>query len=132
MKDVITGLGAAVSAARDIKEEEMKRASFFNGVSAAMSAAKTSAQASGFFEGMVAEIAYANYKHPSWPADDAVHASAILNEEAGKLTQASIDHANGHFSAKETTARMKEKALRVAAMALRFYSSIPEYKQLKA
>lgn len=132
MKNFLNGLGAAVDAAQALKEEDMKKNSFFNGVAAAMNAAKITEQANGFVEGMITELAYANGKHPGWPADDAVHASAILNEEAGKLTQASIDHTYGYFPTGGTTARMKQKALRVAAMALRFYASIPEYKQLKA
>lgn len=132
MKDFLNGLSAAAGAAQALKEEDMKKHSFFNGVAAAMNSAKVMEQANGFAEGMVTELAYANGKHPGWPADDAVHASAILNEEAGKLTQASIDYTYGHFPAGETAARMKQKALRVAAMALRFYASIPEYKQLKA
>lgn len=109
-------------------KEESQNSAFFEGVEAAMATGKIAEQAKDFTEGLLKELAYANHKHPGWPVNDAVHASAILNEEAGKLTQASIDHAYGHCPEEETTARMKEKALRVAAMALRFYVSLPEYK----
>ena len=132
MNELFEGIGAAAKAAQALREEDMRKAGFNRGVSATMSASKILEQANGFADGMFAELAYANGKHPGWPEDDAVHASAILNEEAGKLTQASIDHTYGHFPAGDTAARMKQKALRVAAMALRFYASIPEYKQLKA
>ena len=122
----------SLKAAKALKEKEMKNSSFFEGVAAAMNTAKIAERASDFSEGMIVELAYANSKHSDWPDGDAVHASAILTEEAGKLTQASIDHTYGHCPAEDTAARMKQKALRVAAMALRFYASIPEYKQLKA
>jgi hypothetical protein len=78
-----------------------------------------------FFDAVMAELAYAEDKHRSWPEEDAVHASAILNEEAGKLTRASIDFTYGHPGEHPD---MRKYALRVAAMALRFYGSIPTYR----
>ncbi len=69
------------------------------------------------------ELDYANTKHPYWPVD-AVHASAIINEEAGKLTQACIDHENGDGDSRE---RMRKKAVSTAAMAIRFLQSFDEY-----
>ena len=81
-----------------------------------------------FFQGVMAELAYAEEKHRSWPEEDAVHASAILNEEAGKLTRASIDYTLGP---PEVPSDMRKYALRVAAMALRFYASLPTYQRQK-
>lgn len=37
------------------------------------------------------ELEKAEKKHPGWP-EDLVYASAILNEEAGELTQAALDY----------------------------------------
>lgn len=72
------------------------------------------------------ELDFANTKHPFWP-EDSVHASAIINEEAGKLTQACIDHENGdspYFPGKE---RMRKKAVSTAAMAIRFLQDFDNY-----
>lgn len=132
MSEFFKGLEAAARASRACGEERIKKASFFDGVYATINTAKIAEKADGFAEGMIAELAYANGKHSGWPTDDAVHASAILNEEAGKLTQACIDHTYKHCPAEDTAARMEQKALRVAAMALRFYASIPDYKQSKS
>lgn len=81
-----------------------------------------------FMKGMYAELAYAHAKHPGWPVADAGRASAILTEEAGKLTQASIDYTYGRKSQSMARERMKAQALRVAAMAYRFYTGLPGYK----
>jgi len=73
------------------------------------------------------EYAYAEKKHPGWPSD-AIHASAILNEEAGKLTQACIDarYHNDGLSPENPKARMLRYAARVAAMALRFAEGLDQ------
>lgn len=47
-----------------------------------------------FIAKMLGELEYAEQKHSGFPTDR-IHASAILNEEAGKLTQACIDDAYG-------------------------------------
>ena len=73
-----------------------------------------------FFEEVAEEYAYAEGKHPGWPYDF-IHASAILNEEAGKLTQACIDATySNELRSEAAKARMRKYAARVGAMALRF------------
>lgn len=108
------------------------QSSFIEGARAVLKSVQLMEQAKDFFEGAIAEAAYASDKHRSWPDDDAIHASAILMEEAGKLTQACIDYSYKHLPTEETFARMEKEAFRVAAMALRFYGSLQEYKQIKA
>ena len=68
------------------------------------------------FMAIIAELKRAEEKFPGWP-DDVVHASAILNEEAGELTQAALDYFYGRYT---STDRMKKEAAQVGAMALRF------------
>ena len=76
-----------------------------------------------FTEDLTLEYCKAEQKHPGWP-DDAIHASAILNEEAGKLTQACIDYTYNHIPREEAKKRMLMYAARVGAMALRFSEGI--------
>lgn len=38
----------------------------------------------------------ARLKHPKWPSEDAIHAAAIVSEEAGELTQAALQ---AHYEA---------------------------------
>ncbi|WP_238387453.1 hypothetical protein [Serratia sp. P2ACOL2] len=66
------------------------------------------------------ELTAAESKHPSWPAD-VVHATAILNEEAGELTQAAIEyhHNNGSLEA------VRREAAQVGAMAIRVLINLP-------
>lgn len=78
-----------------------------------------------FFALVEEEYDKATKKHGSFPTDR-IHASAILNEEAGKLTQACIDYERGQLPGEEAYPRMEEFAARVAAMALRFYESLPQ------
>lgn len=75
-----------------------------------------------FFRKVLDEVADAEAKHQNFP-DDKTHGSAIVNEEAGKLTQASIDWECNNIPDEEAMRRMKKYALRVAAMALCFYES---------
>lgn len=72
---------------------------------------------------LIYELVRAVIKHPKWPTD-AIHASAILNEEAGELTQAAIDF---HFSG-EGREHMREEAIQVGAMVLRFLMNLDGYK----
>lgn len=81
-----------------------------------------------FAQAVNVEQEKAEAKHQGWPTD-AVHASAILNEEAGKLTQACIDYHYGHTPAEEAYERMAIMTLRVAAMSMRFWSALHEYKK---
>lgn len=69
------------------------------------------------------ELAAAEKKHPTWPTDT-VHASAILNEEAGKLTQAAIDF-HYHSGSLE---KVRSEAARVGAMAIRVLINLPYAK----
>ncbi len=72
-----------------------------------------------FYERVEDEYGKAETKHPSWPSD-VVHASAIINKEAGKLTQACIDATYANVLTDEAIARMRMFASRIGAMALRF------------
>ena len=66
-------------------------------------------------ECFVTEMKRAEKKHPGWPTDP-IHAAAILQEEAGELAQA----ANQFVYEVEEKSFMKEEAIQVGAMALRF------------
>ncbi|WP_027188209.1 hypothetical protein [Desulfovibrio cuneatus] len=81
-------------------------------------------QKDDFFGNMLGELQYAEEKHGTYPKD-VIHGCAILNEEAGKLTQACIDYTYGHIPRAEAYANMEQYALRVGAMAHRFYSGMP-------
>ena len=61
------------------------------------------------------ELSKAEKQHPWWP-DDYIHASAILNEEAGELTQACLQYRYDD----RPRSRMLEEAVQVGAMAVRF------------
>lgn len=66
------------------------------------------------------ELAAAEKKHPTWPTD-IIHASAILNEEAGELTQAAIDY---HYDIGSLEA-IRREAAQVGAMAIRVLINLP-------
>ncbi|WP_406903124.1 nucleoside triphosphate pyrophosphohydrolase family protein [Serratia marcescens] len=70
------------------------------------------------------ELNAAENKHPTWPTD-AVHATAILNEEAGELTQAAIDfhYHNGSLE------KVRREAAQVGAMAIRVLINLPYAKR---
>jgi NTP pyrophosphatase (non-canonical NTP hydrolase) len=70
------------------------------------------------------ELINAEKKHPGWP-DDVVHASAILAEESGELTQAALDY---HYS-NGAAERLAEEAVQCGAMALRFLLHLETYKR---
>ena len=81
-----------------------------------------------FFNAVLKELEYANHKHVFWPDSDAVHASAIVSEECGKLTQASIDFTySENDSVEECAARMRRRAVSTAAMALQHFLHIDHY-----
>ena len=79
-----------------------------------------------FFGAVLEEMSRAEEKHRGWP-DDAVHAASILNEEAGKLTQACNDYKFGNSGAGDPYSRMDKKAVSTAAMALRFWHGLEAY-----
>lgn len=65
------------------------------------------------------ELKEAKEKWPNW-AYDPVHATGILNEEAGECMQASLDfcYSNGNIE------QMKKEAAQVGAMAIRFLDNL--------
>ncbi|MEN4246311.1 hypothetical protein P9A06_17120 [Serratia marcescens] len=69
------------------------------------------------------ELSAAENKHPTWPTD-VVHATAILNEEAGELTQAAIDY-HYHNGSLE---KVRREAAQVGAMAIRVLINLPYAK----
>ena len=73
------------------------------------------------------ELARAKVKFPWWPVDP-IHAAAIVNEEAGELTQAALQftYEKGPYIA------MLDEAVQVAAMAIRFIENIMEYREVKS
>jgi hypothetical protein len=75
---------------------------------------------------ILVEYMRARQKHPSWPAD-AVHASAILSEEAGELTQAALDFHYGAVGAEQGRDHMMKEAAQSGAMALRFLAHLATY-----
>ena len=64
--------------------------------------------------------------NPDWPTDP-IHAAAIVSEEAGELTQASLDdtYPSSNHHGKDTHARMEQEAIQTAAMAIRFLLNMP-------
>ena len=72
------------------------------------------------------ELKAAKEKWPNWVIDP-VHASGILNEEAGETMQASLDfcYSNGSIE------QMKKEAAQAGAMAIRFLENIDSYLQIK-
>ena len=79
-----------------------------------------------FFAAVLEELSRAEEKHKGWP-EDAVHAASILNEEAGKLTQACNDYKFCNSTANAPYDRMNKKAVSTAAMALRLWHGMGTY-----
>ena len=79
-----------------------------------------------FFAAVLEELSRAEEKHKGWP-EDAVHAASILNEEAGKLTQACNDYKFCNSTAHAPYDRMNKKAVSTAAMALRLWHGMGTY-----
>lgn len=75
-----------------------------------------------------AELESAKARYPWWPSD-AVHAGAIVAEESGELTQATLDHFYAHLNhnGADTIARMRKEAIQTAAMAIRFLENMEAY-----
>ena len=75
------------------------------------------------------ELESAKSRYPWWPTD-VIHAGAIVSEEAGELTQATLDHVYAHLNhnGKDTVARMRKEAIQTAAMAIRFLENIDKYE----
>ena len=79
-----------------------------------------------FMKDVAGEYRTAVAKCPDWPVD-AIHATAILSEEAGKLTRSANDHVHGLTPDVDTRENIKRYAARVTAMAFRIYENIPRY-----
>jgi NTP pyrophosphatase (non-canonical NTP hydrolase) len=75
---------------------------------------------------IVLEYNEAKNKHPEWPTDP-IHASAIVAEEAGELTRATLQHTyeNGRLEDAE------KEAIQVAVTAIRFLEGLARYQKIK-
>ncbi len=77
----------------------------------------------------VAEVSRAMAKFPTWPTDP-LHALSVVGEEFGELQQAVLQHI---YEPKKgvTTEDIRTEAMQLAAMALRFYASLPVYRYVR-
>lgn len=71
------------------------------------------------------EVRRATVKFPTWPTDP-LHAVAVLGEEFGELTKAVLQ--STYEPHKSSPADVREEAIQVAAMALRFLASLDQYE----
>lgn len=74
---------------------------------------------------ILAEVARATAKFPTWPTDP-LHALAVLGEEFGELTKDVLQMT--YEPHKTTPANIRTEALQTAAMALRFFASLDRYQ----
>ena len=72
----------------------------------------------------LAEVSKAVAKFPTWPTDP-IHAAAVLNEEVGELNKAVLQAV--YEPHKSGPGEVREEAIQVAAMALRFLASLSVY-----
>lgn len=77
------------------------------------------------FDPIIAEVARAMRKFPTWPTDP-IHALAVLGEEFGELTKEALQLT--YEPHKSTLADFRKEAIQTAAMALRFVASLDDYK----
>lgn len=70
------------------------------------------------------ELSSATNKFPDWPTDP-LHAVAILGEEYGELQKAVLQLA--YEPNKSSAEHVRDEAIQVTAMALRFLSSLDKY-----
>lgn len=75
------------------------------------------------------EIEKAVRKFPTWPTDP-LHALAVLGEEFGELTKATLQMT--YEPHKTSMEEMRTEAIQTAAMALRFYLSLDRYVLAKS
>lgn len=73
---------------------------------------------------VIAEVERATLKFPTWPTDP-LHALAVLGEEFGELTKATLQVI--YEPDKASTDDVRAEAIQVAAMALRFVASLDRY-----
>lgn len=71
------------------------------------------------------EINKAKAKFPNWPTDP-THAAAIVAEESGELVKACLELS--YEPHKTNIASVRDEAVQVAAMAIRFLQSIDHYE----
>lgn len=69
------------------------------------------------------ELAYAERKFPGFP-EDPIHASAVVAEEAGELTRASLMFTYQGMPIKD----LEKEAVQTATMAIRFLINIEKMK----
>jgi hypothetical protein len=74
---------------------------------------------------VLAEVARATEKFPTWPTDP-LHAVAVLGEEYGELNKAVLQAV--YEPHKSTPADVREEAIQCAAMAIRFLMSLQMYR----
>lgn len=72
-----------------------------------------------------AEVDRATEKFPTWPTDP-LHAVAVLGEEFGELTKATLQAV--YEPHKSSMADVRAEAIQCAAMALRFIMSLDQYE----
>ena len=77
-------------------------------------------------ESVIAELAAATAKFPTWPTDP-LHALAVLGEEFGELTKAMLQHTYEPHKG-VTQQDIRDEAIQTAAMALRLVMSLPHYQ----
>lgn len=75
------------------------------------------------------EIERAVAKFPTWPTDP-LHALAVLGEEFGELTKATLQAV--YEPHKSSMADVRAEAIQTAAMALRFLESLDRYELITA
>lgn len=78
-----------------------------------------------FVNEVLAEVARATEKFPTWPTDP-LHALAVLGEEFGELTQAMLQRV--YEPHKATADDVRTEAVQTAAMALRLLFSLDRYE----
>lgn len=75
------------------------------------------------------ELFRATQKFPTWPTDP-LHALAVIGEEFGELTQATLQHV--YEPLKSDIDDVRTEAIQSMAMHLRFLLSLEKYKQRKS
>lgn len=81
--------------------------------------------AAPLFSAVFAELDRARTKFPTWPTDP-LHAVAVVQEEVGELQKAVLQLS--YEPGKASSEDVRDEAVQVAAMALRFLASLDEYR----
>ncbi len=82
-------------------------------------------QINAILDEVTEELFRAKEKFPLWP-DDPLHAIAVIGEEFGELTQATLQCA--YEPDKSSLDDVRDEAIQCMAMLLRFMLSIDEYQ----